>query len=167
MTVAKTEYDMNSKQLIAGTGLAVLLAMSVTAHAGGLGGGLGGAAGGALGGNLSGFGGRGFSGTGSFASQGQLSGTSGSLNAKPVTDAANKANVKDKVDSAKNKVDSGKDNADTAAKDKLDSAKDKVAATATDKVGDVKDTAGNASAPTSTPAASASLNGTLSASSNQ
>ncbi len=113
MAAAKQEYDMISKRVMTCTGLATLLAFSVSTQAGGLGGlggGLGGGFGGGLGGTLNGFGGRGLSGTGSFASQGQLSGATGSLDPKPLAKGA-----KDKVDTAKDKAADAKNAAGNVA----------------------------------------------------
>src|ERR1700716_1109922 len=89
MSASTQEYDMNSKQLLLGTAVATVLALTSPAYAGllggaggGLGGNLGGGLGGGLGGNLGGLGGAGrVGGTGGFDSQGDLT---GSVNKKAV-----------------------------------------------------------------------------------
>jgi hypothetical protein len=74
---------MNSKQMLAGAAIAAVLAMALPAYAGHLSG--AGGLGGNLGGNLSGFGGASRPlGAGGFDSQGDLNGSLGSMNTKPV-----------------------------------------------------------------------------------
>lgn len=88
---------MNTKHILTGVSAAVILALTSPAHAG-LMGGAGGSLGGGLNGNLNGFGGRGINGAGSFATQGQATGSLPSVKTKPVTDAAK--NTVDKTNGA-------------------------------------------------------------------
>jgi hypothetical protein len=125
MAAATQEYEMNTKQILAGISAAMVLALASPAHAGLLGGGAGGGVGGGLAGNLGGFGGRGIGGAGNFAAQGQMD---PAVKTKPVKNAAKTADHK----------------ADNAARSTMQSAGGSSAAT---EAGALKDASGaNASA---------------------
>jgi hypothetical protein len=93
---------MNTKYIVAALSAAFVVTLASPAQAG-----LGGGLGGGLNGNLSGFG-RGIGGTGSFASQGQVTNSLGNVKAKPVVEAAKSADGKVQ-DTAKSAVASGAD----------------------------------------------------------
>jgi hypothetical protein len=83
MSASTQEYDMNSKQILAGAAIAAVLAMASPAYAGHLSG--AGGLGGNLGGSLGGFGGASHPvGAGGLDSQGGLNSSFSSTNTKPV-----------------------------------------------------------------------------------
>jgi hypothetical protein len=85
---------MYTKQILAGVGAAVVLALTSPAYAGLPAGGAAGSLGGGFGGNLGGFGGRGISGAGHFAAQGQLDQPARAVNTKPVANATKEVDHK-------------------------------------------------------------------------
>jgi hypothetical protein len=149
-------YEVNTKHIFAGVGVATVFALSSPVYAGILGGG-GGGFGGGLSGGLSGMGGRSIGGAGTFGTQGQLTGTTSAPKVKPVVDAT-KSTAQSMVDSTKNAAGNVADSAKSTAQTTVQNTKDVAGNAVTNAAADastVKNEASNSLSSTS-----ASLNGT-------